>query len=63
MDPITQPFKDLYGDLSIQPNQRIGFHADARYNVHNFGLREATRTFVSSTRVCLSQSVRASTSN
>ena len=41
MDPNSQHFKDLYGDLSIQPNQRIGFHADARYNVYNFGLREA----------------------
>ena len=41
MNPNSQPFKDLYGDLTIQPNQRIGFHADARYNVYNFGLREA----------------------
>jgi len=41
MDPISQPFKDTYGDLTIRPNQRIGFHADARYNVYNFGLREA----------------------
>ena len=24
-----------------QPNQRIGFHADARYNVYGLGLREA----------------------
>ncbi len=24
-----------------QPNQRIGFHADARYNVYDLGLREA----------------------
>jgi hypothetical protein len=41
MDPIAQPFKDLYGALTYQPNQRIGFHADARYNVYNLGLREA----------------------
>jgi len=41
MDPNAQPFKDLYGDLTVQPNQRIGFHADARYNVYNLGLREA----------------------
>ena len=41
MDSLSQPFKDLYGDLTIQPNQRIGFHADARYNVYNLGLREA----------------------
>ena len=41
MDPVAQPFKDLYGDLTFQPNQRIGFHADARYNVYDLGLREA----------------------
>jgi LPS-assembly protein len=41
MDPIAQPFKDLYGDLTVQPTQRIGFHADARYNVYDLGLREA----------------------
>ena len=41
MDMPAQPFKDLYGDLNINPNQRIGFHADARYNVYNLGLREA----------------------
>jgi lipopolysaccharide transport LptD-like protein len=41
VDPVAQPLKDLYGDLTIQPNQRIGFHADARYNVYNLGLREA----------------------
>jgi LPS-assembly protein len=41
MDPVAEPFKDLYGDLTVQPNQRIGFHADARYNVYNLGLRDA----------------------
>jgi hypothetical protein len=41
MDPVAQPFKDLYGDLTVQPNQRIGFHADARYNAYDLGLREA----------------------
>ena len=41
MDPVAEPFKDLYGDLTIHPNQRIGFHADARYNVYDLGLREA----------------------
>ena len=40
MNPNSEPFKDLYGDLSIKPNQRIGFHADARYNVYNLGWRE-----------------------
>jgi hypothetical protein len=41
MDPVAEPFKDLYGDLTVHPNQRIGFHADARYNVYDLGLREA----------------------
>ncbi len=41
MDSISQPFKDLYGDLTVNPNQRVGFHADARYNVYDLGLREA----------------------
>ncbi len=41
MDPVSQPLKDLYGDLTVSPNQRIGFHADARYNVYDLGLREA----------------------
>jgi len=41
MDPLAQPFKDLYADLTFHPNQRIGFHTDARYNVYNLGLREA----------------------
>jgi hypothetical protein len=41
MDPVSQPLKDLYADLTFNPNQRIGFHADARYNVYDLGLREA----------------------
>jgi LPS-assembly protein len=41
MDPVSEPLKDLYADLTISPNQRIGFHADARYNVYDLGLREA----------------------
>jgi len=41
MDPVAEPFKDLYGDLTVNPNQRIGFHADARYNVYDLGLRDA----------------------
>ena len=41
MDPVSEPFKDAYADLTVQPNQRIGFHADARYNVYDHGLREA----------------------
>jgi LPS-assembly protein len=39
--PISQPVGDLYGDLSIRPNERIRLHADARYNVYGLGLREA----------------------
>jgi len=41
MDSVAEPFKDLAGDLTVHPNQRIGFHADARYNVYDLGLREA----------------------
>jgi LPS-assembly protein len=41
MDPVSEPLKDVYGDLTYSPNQRIGFHADARYNVYDLGLREA----------------------
>jgi LPS-assembly protein len=41
MDPISEPFKDAYADLTVKPNQTIGFHADARYNVYGLGLREA----------------------
>jgi LPS-assembly protein len=41
MDPVSEPLKDLYADLTFNPNQRIGFHADARYNVYDLGLREA----------------------
>jgi LPS-assembly protein len=41
MSATSQPLKDLYADLTFRPNQRIGFHADARYNVYGLGLREA----------------------
>ena len=41
MDAVSEPLKDLYADLTISPNQRIGFHADARYNVYDLGLRDA----------------------
>src|SRR5581483_10521945 len=40
MDGTDQSFRDVYGDLTVQPNQRIGFHADARYNVYDLGFRE-----------------------
>jgi len=41
MDSVSEPFKDVYADVTVKPNQRIGFHADARYNVYDLGLREA----------------------
>jgi len=41
MNPNDQPFKDLYGDFTYLPNQRIGIHADARYNVYQYGWRDA----------------------
>ena len=41
MNAVSQPFKDVYADFTYNPNQRIGFHADARYNVYGLGLREA----------------------
>ncbi len=40
-DGGSESLRDVYGDLYVQPNQRIRFHADARYNVHDLGLREA----------------------
>ncbi|HET8577023.1 MAG TPA: LPS assembly protein LptD [Methylomirabilota bacterium] len=40
-NPVSQPFKDLYGDLTLQPTQQLRLHADARYNVYDLGLREA----------------------
>jgi hypothetical protein len=41
MDSIPEPFGDTYADLTLKPNQRIGLHADARYNIYGLGLREA----------------------
>ena len=41
MSPTSQPLGDLYADLNFRPNQRIGLHADARYNGSGLGLREA----------------------
>jgi len=41
MDGGARPFRDAYADLTVQPSQRIGFRADARYNVYDLGLREA----------------------
>ncbi len=39
--PVSQPVGDLYGDLAVQPNQRIRLFANARYNMYGLGLREA----------------------
>ena len=42
--PIGQPVGDLYGDLALQPNQRIRVAGYARYNMYGLGLREAAGT-------------------
>jgi LPS-assembly protein len=42
--PIKQPVGDLYGDLALQPNQRIRVAGYARYNMYGLGLREAAGT-------------------
>jgi LPS-assembly protein len=42
--PISQPVGDLYGDLALQPNQRIRVAGYARYNMYGLGLREAAGT-------------------
>ena len=35
---VAQRFKDLDGDPTVQPNQRTGFHVDARYNVYQLAV-------------------------
>ena len=42
--PVNEPVGDLYGDLALQPNQRIRIAAYARYNMYGLGLREAAGT-------------------
>ena len=37
----TQPFRDLSGDLIIQPTTVLRFRADAAYNMYGLGLRSA----------------------
>jgi LPS-assembly protein len=39
--PVSQPVGDLYGELALQPNQRMRLAANARYNMYGLGLREA----------------------
>jgi LPS-assembly protein len=39
--PVSQPFKDLVGEVMVQPNDHLRFRTDARYNVYNLGLRDA----------------------
>jgi LPS-assembly protein len=42
--PVSQPVGDLYGDLILQPNERIRVAGYARYNMYGLGLREAAGT-------------------
>jgi LPS-assembly protein len=42
--PVSEPVGDLYGDLVLQPNQRIRIAGYARYNMYGLGLREAAGT-------------------
>ncbi len=42
--PVSQPVGDLYGDLALQPNERIRVAGYARYNMYGLGLREAAGT-------------------
>ena len=42
--PVSEPVGDLYGDLALQPNQRIRIAGYARYNMYGLGLREAAGT-------------------
>jgi len=39
--PVSEPFKDLVGEVMVQPNDHLRFRTDARYNVYNLGLRDA----------------------
>jgi hypothetical protein len=43
-NPVSQPVGDLYGDLALQPNERIRVAGYARYNMYGLGLREAAGT-------------------
>jgi LPS-assembly protein len=39
--PVGTRFKDLVAEALVQPNERLRFRADARYNVYDLGLRDA----------------------
>jgi LPS-assembly protein len=43
--PVSQPFKDLIGEVMVQPNEHFRFSANARYNVYNLGWRDANGAF------------------
>ena len=43
--PVSQPFKDLIGEVMVQPNEHFRISANARYNVYNLGLRDANGLF------------------
>jgi LPS-assembly protein len=43
--PVSQPFKDLIGEVMVQPNEHFRIGANARYNVYNLGLRDANGVF------------------
>jgi LPS-assembly protein len=43
--PVSQPFKDLIGEVMVRPNEHFQFSATARYNVYNLGLRDANGAF------------------
>jgi hypothetical protein len=43
--PVSEPFKDLMGEVMVQPNEHFRISANARYNVYNLGLRDANGAF------------------
>jgi hypothetical protein len=44
--PVRMPFKDLVAEAQVQPNERFRFRADARYNVYDLGLRDASAEII-----------------
>src|SRR5262249_56371463 len=42
---VPQRFKDLIGEVAVQPNEHFHIGANARYNVYNLGLRDANGVF------------------
>lgn len=40
--PVGTQFKDLVAEALVQPNEHLRFRADARYNVYDLGLRDAS---------------------